>query len=204
MNDRIIKDITDYIFVCDTPKRSDIIFLPGGTYAEVPEKGAELFSAGIAPVIMPSGKYSVSTDGFAGVSSKEEIYTGNYGTECEFYSDVLNKCGVPEYAIIGERRARYTMQNAVFSREVCDAAGIRVQRAVICCKSFHARRCLVYYASAFPEAELAVCPADCNGISRENWYKSKEGFDTVMSEVRKTGDQAAEALWVFTQRFMDI
>ena len=203
MNDRIIKDITDYIFVCDTPSIADIIFLPGGTYAEVPEKGAELFSAGIAPLIMPSGKYSVSTDGFAGVSSKEEIYRGGYGTECEFFSDVLKKCGVPESAILGESCARYTMQNAVFSREVCDAAGIRVQRAVICCKSFHARRCLVYYASAFPETEFAVCPADCNGISRENWYKSKEGFDTVMSEVRKTGDQAAGELWAFAQRLMD-
>ena len=101
MNDRIIKDITDYIFVCDTPCKADIIFLPGGTYAEVPEKGAELFSKGIAPLIMPSGKYSVSADGFAGVSSKEKIYTGSYGTECEFYTDVLKKCGVPESAILG-------------------------------------------------------------------------------------------------------
>ena len=45
MQHRIIKDISDFIFIEDEPQRSDIIFLPGGAHAEVPEKGAQIYKA---------------------------------------------------------------------------------------------------------------------------------------------------------------
>lgn len=203
MNDIIINGITDYVFISDEPRESDIIFLPGGTYAEVPEKGALLYKAGLAPILLPSGMFSVTKDAFTGVSSKGDIYKSVYDTECDFYTEVLIRNGVPASAILRESRARYTMQNAVFSKEVCDAADIKVRRALICCKSYHARRCLVYYAAAFPDAELSVCPTDCAGIGRDNWYKSEKGFDTVMSEVEKTGAQAKETLQMYVMSFWD-
>ena len=40
-----IDDITNFIFVEDTPIQADIIFLPGGSNPALPEKAAELYLA---------------------------------------------------------------------------------------------------------------------------------------------------------------
>ena len=46
MTDRIIADISDYIFVEDIPCEADVIFLPGGSHPEQPEYAAELYKKG--------------------------------------------------------------------------------------------------------------------------------------------------------------
>ena len=188
----MIKDISDFIFIEDEPQRADIIFLPGGAHAEVPEKGAEIYRLGYAPLIMPSGKYAINTGAFAGVQSKADIYTGEYKTECEFYRDVLLKCGVPEEAIICEDRSTFTKMNAVNSRKLTDKMGLEIKKAMICCKSFHARRCLMYYSYAYPEAELILCPTDVQGISKETWHLDPVATKRVMSELRKAGGQLTD------------
>lgn len=48
MNNRIITDISNYIFVSDAPEKSDVIFLPGGSHPEQPEYAAELYRKGYA------------------------------------------------------------------------------------------------------------------------------------------------------------
>lgn len=48
MNNRIINDITNLIFVEDQPQKVDAIFLPGGSHPEQPEYAAELYKQGIA------------------------------------------------------------------------------------------------------------------------------------------------------------
>ena len=91
MNDPIIASITDFIFVSHEIVPSDIIFVPGGVFASLAERAAELYRQGMAPVVMPAGKYSVKIGKFAGVKDKPGEYSGDYATECEFYVDVLTK-----------------------------------------------------------------------------------------------------------------
>ena len=191
-NKRIINDITDFIFVNDEPCASDIIFLPGGSDPAVPEKAAELYKNGYAPVLMPSGSVSIKSEKFAGVKVKAEIYNGDYQTDCGFYTDVLVKNGVTLSAIIIEDQSAYTKQNAMFSRKVADEHGLSIQNAIIVCKSFHARRCLMCYQFAFPQAEIKVSPVDVYGITRDNWYKHEYGIDRVMGELLRCGDQFAD------------
>jgi len=194
MNHRIIKDISDFIFIEDKPEPCDIIFLPGGAHAEVPEKGAEVFLADYAPIIMPAGRYAINTKAFAGVQSKADIYCGDYEKECDFYKDVLIACGVPEDAIICEDRSTFTKMNAVNSRKLTSKLGIRVDRAIICCKSFHARRCLMYYSYAFPETEFFIVPTDVQGISKNTWHLDPVATKRVMSELRKAGGQLTDEM----------
>lgn len=59
MLNRVIADISDFIFISDTPIKSDAIFLPGGSYPEQAEYAAELYKRGFAPVLIPSGGVSV-------------------------------------------------------------------------------------------------------------------------------------------------
>lgn len=197
MQARIIKDISDFIFIEDKPERADIIFLPGGAHAEVPLKGAEMYREGYAPLVMPSGKYAIDKGAFEGVASFADVYNKEYETECDFYKDVLLSGGVPEDAIICERKATFTKMNAVNSRKLCEKLGIKVKKAMICCKSFHARRCLMYYSYAFPDCEFVVVPTDVQGINRDTWHKDSASTKRVLSELRKAGGQLCDEMAEF-------
>lgn len=191
---RIIDDITDFIFVSDEPGEADIIFIPGGSWPQPAIRAAELYGAGLATLVMPSGKYGKELGRFAGVKDVNGLYPGPYATECEFYADILIKNGVPKEAILAEDQSTYTQENAVFSRSLCEKNGVAVRRALLCCKAFHARRSLMYYQMAFPDAAFMVIPVDAGGVRSDNWYQSPSCFDRVMSELAKCGSQVAENL----------
>lgn len=186
---RIISGITDFIFVNDEPHASDIIFIPGGSHPELGERAAELWKAGFAPLTLPAGGVSVKSGKFHGPRSKTDIYSGQYQTDCEFLADVLVKNGVSPEAILGEDQSGYTKENAFFSRKVTDEKNLAIKKAILVCKSFHARRALMCYQLAFPEAELYVNPVDCYGISRDNWYDSEYGIQRVLGELMRCGNQ---------------
>ena len=189
MNDRIITDISAYIFVADEPQKADAIFLPGGSYPEQPEYAAELYHNGCAKWIVPSGGVSVKREKWPGVHSKAERYSGDYRSDCEFFTDVLIKNGVPADAIIGEDRSGHTRDNAFLSRKAVDEKGIVIKTALVVCKAFHARRCLMLYQMAFPDTQINVCPVHCCNITKDNWFKTEQGIDRVLGELARCGDQ---------------
>lgn len=192
MNAQFIEDIGKFIFVCDTPAKADAIFLPGGPHPEPAEYAAELYARGYAPLMIPSGRYGIKMGKFAGVQSKADIYHAAYETECDFLSDVLMRCGVPQRAILGEKQAMHTRDNAFLTRKLTDACGLTIRKAIIVCKSFHARRCQMLYQLAFPETEILVCPVDCYGITKENWYTFEYGINRVLGELARCGNQFIE------------
>lgn len=192
MNERTIADITNFIFVSDEPQRAEVLLLPGGSDPAIPEKAAELFSAGFAPFIIPSGGVSIKTGKFSGVKRKTDVYDGDYATDCAFYTDVLLKNSVPRSAIIAENKSGFTKENATLSRKAADEKGLKVQKAIVVCKSFHARRSLICYQFAFPEAEILVVPVDVYGISRDNWHTHEYGIERVLGELARCGNQFVE------------
>ena len=189
MNDKIIADITNFIFVEDKPQKVDAIFLPGGSHPEQPEYAAELYKRGFAPICIVSGGVSVKRTKFGGVKSKADVYNGDYKTDCEFLTDALNINGVPKSAICGEDKSGHTRDNAFFSNKVADENGLSIKTAIIVCKAFHARRCLMLYSLAFPDTKFYVCPVVCMGITKEDWYKTEQGIDCVLGELARCGNQ---------------
>lgn len=189
MNDRIIIDITNFIFVEDEPQKVDAIFLPGGSHPEQPEYATELYRKGYAKWLIPSGGVSVKRKKWPGVHSKANIYNGDYQSDCEFFTDVFIKNGVPSDVIVGEDKSGHTRDNAFLSRMVVDEKGIEIKTAIIVCKAFHARRCLMLYSLAFPNTKFYVCPVVCMGITKENWYKTEQGIDRVFGELARCGNQ---------------
>lgn len=189
MTNRIITDISEYIFVSDYPSKSDAIFLPGGSHPQQPEYAAELYHQGLAEWIVPSGGISVKAAKWNGVRSKADIYDSDYHSDCEFFTDVLIKNGVPSSAIIGESQSGHTRDNAFLSRKAVDEKGIEIKTAIIICKAFHARRCLMLYQMAFPNVDIKVCPVHCYNITKENWFKTEKGTDRVLGELSRCGNQ---------------
>ena len=189
MNNRIITDISNYIFVSDTPEKVDVIFLPGGSHPEQPEYAASLYHRGYAKWLIPSGGVSVKRDKWQGVYAKADLYNGNYQSDCDFFTDVLLKNSVPADVIIRENKSGHTRDNAFLSRKIVDEKGIVLKTAMIVCKAFHARRCLMLYQMAFPDVEIKVCPIHCYNITKDNWYKSEQGINRVLGELARCGNQ---------------
>ena len=189
MDRHIINDIGNFIFVSDEPEKADVIFLPGGSHPEQPEYASELYHQGYAKWLIPSGGVSVKRDKWPGVRSKADIYNGNYRSDCEFFTDVLLKNGVPASAIIREDQSGHTRDNAFLSRKIVDERGVAVKTAMIVCKAFHARRCLMLYQMAFPDVNIKVCPVHCYNITKDNWYQTEAGIDRVLGELARCGNQ---------------
>lgn len=189
MTNKIITDISDFIFITDEPKKVDAIFLPGGSHPEQPEYAVQLYQQGLAKWLIPSGGVSVKRDRWPGVHSKAEIYTGDYKSDCEFFTDVFLKNDIPPSAIIGEHRSGHTRDNAFLSREAIDQSGIAIKSAMIVCKAFHARRCLMLYQMAFPDVDFIVCPVHCFNITKDNWFTTEAGIDRVLGELARCGNQ---------------
>ena len=106
----------------------------------------------------------------------------------------MRQAGVPDSALIGEDQATYTYENAIYSRKKLESLGIQIKKAILCCQAFHARRSLLYYKEQFPDVEFLVCPVVTRGISRENWYRTEQGIDTVLGEVERCGGQFHEIM----------
>lgn len=188
-----IAAVTAFIFHEDRPEQADVILIPGCAEPRHALRAAELYLAGYAPYVLPSGRYSKVTGHFAGVEEPwRHIYTGAYETEWAFLRDVLRRAGVPDSAILREDQATYTWENAQYSRNVLRDAGIPCNTAILCCKGYHARRALLYYQAAMPHTRFLVCPAQTPGCTREDWYMSEKGRTRVLGEVARLGSQVNE------------
>ena len=189
MNDKFLNQITEFIFEEDKPEKSDVIFIPGSGFPQLAEEAAKLYHQGMAPYILPSGRYSILKGKFAGVQEKKELYDGEYETEWEFLKEVLKKNQVSEEHILREDKATYTYENAIYSRKVTDCLGMKIKKAILCCKPYHARRSLLYYQLLYPETQFFVCPIQDSDVKRENWYLTEKGIRLVFGEVQRIGEQ---------------
>lgn len=189
MYERFLRQITDFIFVETPLKPADVIFIPGNGYPQMAERAAGLWREGMAPYALPSGKFSILSDGFAGPLEKKERYGGDYDTEWAFLRDVLVKNGVDASRILKEDHATFTYENAIYSRKVTDEKGLEVRKAILCCKNYHARRCMLYYQLLFPRTKIYVAPSQADGINRDNWHRQERGIAAVLGELERCGSQ---------------
>ena len=110
----------------------------------------------------------------------------------DYFHEILLKEGVADHAILQEKQATYTYENAIFSRKLTDKLGLDIKKAILVCQAYHARRASLYYQVCYPETEILVCPVITRGISRDNWYQHETGIETVLKEVEHCGSQFGE------------
>lgn len=188
-----IQAVNDFLFLEDAPEQADILFVPGSRWPGNALRAAELYRQGYAPLVLPSGRFAKAANRFLGPEEPyRAAYPGPFETEWAYLRQVLLEGGVPDSAILREDQATFTWDNARRSRQVTDAAGLDIRRAILCCKGCHARRALLYYQAAFPGTRFLVCPARCPGLSPEDWFLTPLGRETVLGEVQRLGGQIGE------------
>ena len=180
---KFLEELTNFIFLEDELQKADVIFVPGSEEGALAKTAARLYLEGYAPIIVPSGKYAKWTG---------HSIVGGFETESDYFAHLMMEEGVPESAIIKEREATYTYQNAINTKELLDERGMEVKRALLCCQAYHARRSKLYYQVLFPNTEILVCPTVTKGITRENWFKSRETAELVLGEIERCGSQFHE------------
>lgn len=188
MYEKFLNYFTDYIFVKDEPQKADVIFVPGNGYPQMAAHAAELWKEGFAPYVLPSEDtvlcsgispvYRILRSSTAGTMKPSGSFCGRY----------CRKTACRRKRFCAEDKATYTYENALRSREVTDAAGIEVKKAILCCRNLHARRCILYYQLVYPETEFFVCPSDIE-FTRENWHTKGEWIDQVLGEMERCGGQ---------------
>lgn len=166
--------ITDFIFVKDDLLKADVILVAGGSKPQLMEKAVEIYKDGFSSYILPSG----------GLNPK----LPSWDTEWDYLKSVAILQNVPEEVILKENKAKHTFDNANFSWKVLQENNIEVKKVILVCKTYHARRALLTYQTAFRNVEFIVSPIiDDKNITRDNWFLDQRKIDTVMLEVEKIG-----------------
>ena len=136
--------VWDYHHVHHALEEADCIIVLGSHDTRVAERGAEVFLAGWAPLLLLSGHLGALT---SGMWSRPEA---------EIFADVAVGLGVPLERILIESRSTNTGENVDFSRELLAEKGLRPKKAIAVQKPYMERRTLATFTQRWPQLEVVV------------------------------------------------
>lgn len=123
-----------FLVVSIPMQKSDAIIVLGGEPIARPQRAANLFKAGVAPLVFITGVGDAMQN-----------------------KHVLIDAGVPDSAIVVESQATTTYNNALLLKPLLDRAHIR--SALIVTSPFHTRRALTTFCKVIPEVNFGITDA---------------------------------------------
>ncbi len=163
--------ISRFLFVSDPPEAVDLAFVFGSPSISSLEPAIALFRDGLTPRILISGQ-GRAVDG---------------QPEWQLYRAHALASGVPEDALLIERDAANTFENAAFGAALIERTigwqGITT--VAVSAKPFHMRRALMSARRHFPEGvRLIACPPIGLGdLGPDDWWQSDWGRQRVLEEL---------------------
>jgi uncharacterized SAM-binding protein YcdF (DUF218 family) len=142
--DRDARIIWDYHHVHHALAPAECIMVLGSHDTRVAERGAEVFLAGWAPLIVFSGNLGALT---------REIWDR---PEAEIFADVAAARGVPRERMLLEPRSTNTAENVRFTRALLAERGILPRKAIAVQKPYMERRTLATFRQNWPELDVIV------------------------------------------------
>jgi uncharacterized SAM-binding protein YcdF (DUF218 family) len=137
----------------------------GSHDTRVAERGAEIFLAGWAPLVLFSGNLGALT---RGVWNRPEA---------EIFADVAAAAGVPRERMLIEARSTNTGENVDFSRELLSRHGIHPRKAIAVQKPYMERRTLATFQQRWPELDVIVTSPQ---IDFDDYPNAAISFDDVI------------------------
>jgi len=142
--ERAARLVWDYHHVGHSLASADAILVLGSHDTRVAERGAEVYLAGLAPLVVFSGNLGAITSG---------IWTR---PEAEIFADVAEARGVPRERMLIEARSTNTGENVEFMRALLAERGVVLRRAIAVQKPYMERRTLATFQARWPELEVLV------------------------------------------------
>ncbi|PKG40282.1 YdcF family protein [Psychromonas sp. Urea-02u-13] len=160
--------IWDYHLLHHSLSNSDCIFVLGSNDIRVAERGAELYLAGFAPLLIFSGAVGKLTEGIFDCS--EALYFANRAIEM----------GVPASAILIEDQATNTGENISFTMALLKEKEITVNSYLVVQKPFMERRAYAVFKKYLPTATLLVTSPQISYQDYPNEDLSRDDIHNVM------------------------
>lgn len=142
--DHYARIVWDYHHVNHALAPADCIIVLGSHDTRVAERGAEVFLAGFAPLIVLSGYLGTLTSGLW------------RRPEAEIFADVAAGMGVPRERMLIEPRSTNTAENVDFSRRLLAERDMLPRRAIAVQKPYMERRTLATFRQRWPELDVIV------------------------------------------------
>jgi len=142
--DRWARIVWDFHHVGHALEPADAVLVLGSHDTRVAERGAELFLAGWAPLLVFSGNLGSLTS---------ELWTR---PEAEIFADVAAGMGVPRDRMLVEPRSTNTGENVSFCRALLAERGLAVRKAIAVQKPYMERRTLATFQQRWPELHVVV------------------------------------------------
>jgi uncharacterized SAM-binding protein YcdF (DUF218 family) len=140
----LAQTLWEYHHVHHTLEKSDCILVLGSHDLRVAERGAELYLAGWAPLLVFSGGLGRLT---------EEIWSE---PEADKFAAVAMAMGVPREAILIENKSTNTGENILFTQQLFKAKGIDPQSFIVVQKPYMERRSFATFKKHWPDKKLTV------------------------------------------------
>ena len=147
MTDAVREDLQtlwDYMRLDMAPGPADVIAAFGCYDEQIPIRAAELYHAGLAPVVVFSGGLGRNTDRLWQTA------------EAERFAAIALDAGVPEHAIVLETRSKNSAENYLFTKALLAERGIPAKRVLTVHKPYMERRVWAAMPVYWPEAEVTV------------------------------------------------
>ncbi|WP_276482044.1 YdcF family protein [Paraflavitalea pollutisoli] len=141
---RLAQTLWDYHHLLHSLQKSDCIFVLGSHDKRVATRGAELYLAGWAPLIVFSGGLGNLT---------KEIWTE---TEADQFAAIARNMGVPDQAILVENKSTNTGENILFTQELLKQRGLDPASFIVVQKPYMERRSYATFKKHWPEKSLLV------------------------------------------------
>ena len=156
----------DYHRLNQALRPADCIIVLGSHDTRVAERGAEVFLAGLSPLI---------------------VFSGNLGSltrerwdrpEAEIFAEIAVARGVPRAHILLEEASTNTGENVTLTRQLLSAKGIVAKSAIAVQKPYMERRTWATFQKRWPELSVVVTSPQ---LSFEDYPNREMSRDDVIS-----------------------
>ena len=141
---RLAQVLWDYHHVGHVLAPAEAIMVLCSHDTRVAERGAELFLAGMAPLLILSGGLGTIT---------RQLMTTS---EAEAFADIAAKAGVPRACMLLEDKSTNTGENVAFTRRLLAERGLEIRRFILVQKPYMERRTYATFRKVWPEPEIVV------------------------------------------------
>jgi uncharacterized SAM-binding protein YcdF (DUF218 family) len=171
--------ITAFLFLRDVPAPADFVFVLGSPTLSSMEPAIDLYTRGLTPKIVISGRGPKSGPWSA------------LPPEADTFKAYAIKRGIPENDIIIETKATNTRENFSLSHPIIAQhfGWANVRCVAISGKPFHMRRALMTARAHWPRhLKLLMLPSNHpDDPPAETWWQTDAGRAFVLTELRSIG-----------------